>query len=115
MYDWLPGAVADNGTVITANRRLARVLAQEYADRQVTAGVSAWRPPRILAWSDWLDRLLQEAAGQENLPTRINHHHSTLLWDRCLRKELDGEVVGATNPHRKADHVADDLTHAGQL
>ena len=102
MYDWLPGAVADNGTVITANRRLARVLQQDYAERQVAAGVAAWRPPRILAWSDWLDALLREAAGQESLPTRINHHHSTLLWDRCLRKELDGEVVGVANLVRLA-------------
>ena len=102
MYDWLPGAVADNGTVITANRRLARVLAQEYADRQIADGVQAWQPPRILAWSDWLDRLLQEAAGQENLPTRINHHHSTLLWDRCLRRELDGDVAGSGNLVRLA-------------
>jgi len=97
MYDWLTGAVADNGTVITANRRLARELLQQYTERQVAAGVLAWRPPRILAWSDWLDGLLQEAGGQENLPTRINHHHSALLWDRCLRKELDGAVVGAAN------------------
>ena len=102
MYHWLPGAVADNGTVVTANRRLARVLQQEYAARQVAEGVLAWRPPAIKAWPDWLDTLLEEAAGQESLPTRINHHHSMLLWDRCLRKELDGEVVGATNLVRLA-------------
>lgn len=95
MYDWLPGALAGTATLITANRRLARVLQQEYARQQVEAGISAWQSPKILAWPDWLDAQLRDADGQEDLPTRINHYHSTLLWDRCLRKEL-GESATAT-------------------
>jgi probable DNA repair protein len=102
MYDWLPDAVAGDATVITANRRLARALQQEFAERQVAAGRMAWRSPQILAWPDWLDGLLQDAVGQEDLPTRINHHHSALLWDRCLRKELTGDISGVTNLVRLA-------------
>jgi probable DNA repair protein len=94
MYDWLPDALEGDATVITANRRLARVLQQEFAQRQVAAGIAAWRSPRILAWPDWLDAILKDARGQERLPTRINHYHSALLWDRCLRKEL-GEDAGS--------------------
>jgi probable DNA repair protein len=94
MYDWLPDALEGDATVITANRRLARVLQQEFAQRQVAAGIGAWRSPRILAWADWLDAILKDARGQEKLPTRINHYHSALLWDRCLRKEL-GEDKGS--------------------
>ena len=95
MYDWLPEALQGRGTVITANRRLARALRQEFAAQQLASGVAAWETPGIYAWPDWLQRMLQDASGQEQLPTRINHHHSTLLWDRCLRKELDDDVVGA--------------------
>ena len=95
MYDWLPEALLERGTVITANRRLARALQQQFAAGQIEAGVGAWQTPRIYAWADWLKIMLEEADAQEDLPTRINHHHSTLLWDRCLRKELDDDVVGA--------------------
>lgn len=102
MYDWLPGALDGTAAVITANRRLARVLKQEYAARQVEAGVLAWESPRIHAWPDWLDVQLRGASRQEELPTRINNYHSTLLWDRCLRKELGEDAVGVGNLVRLA-------------
>lgn len=102
MYDWLPGALAGTATVVTANRRLARILKQEYARRQVANGVLAWPSPRIQAWPDWLDAQLRHASRQEDLPTRINTHHSTLLWDRCLRKELGQDAVGVSNLVRLA-------------
>jgi probable DNA repair protein len=102
MYDWLTDALAGNATVVTANRRLARVLQQEFAERQMASGKQAWASPRILSWPDWLDALLQEAGAQEDLPTRINHHHSALLWDRCLRKELQGDAAGIANLVRLA-------------
>ena len=102
MYDWLTDALAGNATVVTANRRLARVLQQEFAERQIAAGSEAWASPRILSWPDWIDLLLQEAGSQEDLPTRINHHHSALLWDRCLRKELHEDAAGLANLVRLA-------------
>lgn len=102
MYDWLPGALDGTATVITANRRLARVLQQEYARRQVDAGVLAWPTPNIHAWPDWLDEQMRAAEQQENLPTRINSNHSKVLWDRCLRKELGGESGGIGNLVRLA-------------
>lgn len=102
MYDWLRGALTGPATVVTANRRLARVLQQQYAKQQVDAGILAWQSPRILAWPDWLDAALREAGRQEELPTRINHYHSTLLWDRCLRKELAADATGTGNLVRLA-------------
>lgn len=95
MYDWLPEALRGRGTVVTANRRLARALRQEFAAQQLASGIAAWETPGIHAWPDWLQLTLQDADAQDELPTRINHHHSTLLWERCLRKELDDDVVGA--------------------
>ena len=102
MYEWLAGALDGTATVITANRRLARVLKQEYARRQVEANVLAWPSPNIHAWPDWLDAQLRDASRQEDLPTRINTHHSMLLWDRCLRKELGSDAVGVGNLVRLA-------------
>jgi len=94
MYEWLTGALQDEATVITANRRLARVLLQDHSARQLASGVNAWRSPAIMAWPDWLDAQLQSARGQQYLPTRINQHQSQLLWERCLARELGERVTG---------------------
>ena len=52
MYAWLPEALQERGTVITANRRLARALRQEFAAQQLAAGIAAWETPSIFAWPD---------------------------------------------------------------
>ncbi|MBU2677419.1 MAG: PD-(D/E)XK nuclease family protein [Gammaproteobacteria bacterium] len=102
MYYWLSDALQGPSTVITANRRLARVLREEYAQQQLRAGKSAWQSPAIHAWQDWLDTQLLGAADQASLPTRINAHQSQLLWERCLRKEVGDSATGLTGLVRLA-------------
>ena len=97
MFDWLSDALDESAAVVTANRRLARVLQQEYSIQQQGAGAVAWESPRIQALPDWLDSALRDAAGQDDLPTRINQYHSSLLWERCLRKELGDDANGVGN------------------
>jgi probable DNA repair protein len=94
MYDWLTDALDNSATVITANRRLARVLEKEYAAAQLAAGRAAWRTPAIYAWQDWLAELAAGATNQQQLPTRINVQQSQLLWERCLRKTVDDPTSG---------------------
>lgn len=89
MYEWLSDTLQGPATVITANRRLARVLKDEYAQLQIREGRKAWASPAIYSWKDWLEARLLAATGQGALPTRINSHQSQLLWERCLRKEFD--------------------------
>ncbi len=88
MYNWLNEALADSAVVVTANRRLARILGKEYGAQQISSGLSAWRNPEINAWQDWLIALLATAQDQKSLPTRITAQQSQWLWERCLRKEL---------------------------
>lgn len=88
MHDWLSEALGDNGTIVTANRRLARVLGEEFAAAQLGAGAKVWRSPAIFAWQDWLVSLSNGANDQGSIPTRINAHQSQVLWERCLQKEL---------------------------
>jgi hypothetical protein len=102
MYDWLIEALEDSATVVTANRRLARVLADDFAMQQLAAGKKAWRSPLIYFWQDWLDVLLSSVANQDGVATRINAHQSQLLWERCLRKELDDGEAGLTSLVRMA-------------
>jgi probable DNA repair protein len=93
MYDWLTGALQGSSQVITASRRLARVLTEEYARGQLDAGKAAWRSPAIFALQDWMARLLSTAELTSALPTRLNTHQSRILWERCLRREISSPLL----------------------
>ncbi|MDJ0700869.1 MAG: PD-(D/E)XK nuclease family protein [Woeseiaceae bacterium] len=93
MYDWLPDALGSNAQVVTANRRLSRVLQQAYGRRQAQSGQQAWPTPAVSSWRDWLVSLQDNASGQDRLPTRISVQQSAIIWERCLRKELDDTQV----------------------
>ena len=92
MYGWLPEVCDDTSQVVTASRRLARVLTSEYNDRQIANGRTAWRTPVIVAWPDWQSRLLA-GAGHDGLPARLNNHQSRVLWERILRRVIDDPLV----------------------
>ncbi|NIA27636.1 MAG: hypothetical protein GWP02_06235, partial [Desulfobulbaceae bacterium] len=93
MYAWLADALRDSSQVLTANRRLALILASEYGKQQVASGNNAWRSPAISSWQDWLGELLSTAEQQQSLPTRINVHQSRVLWERCLRREINDPLL----------------------
>jgi len=97
MYEWLADSLRNSGTVVTANRRLARVLGEEFAAEQLGAGKQAWRSPAILSRQDWLITLSDSALRQVDLPTRINAQQSQLLWERCLRKDLHDSELSIPN------------------
>jgi len=94
MYDWLSDSLGDNGTVVTANRRLARELGESFSATQLKAGKKAWRSPAIFAWQDWLQSLSSNALKQKDLPGRINAHQSQLIWERCLKHEISDSDSG---------------------
>jgi probable DNA repair protein len=93
MYLWLDSALSESSQVITASRRLARVLRQEYAQQRVLAGDTVWQTPVIQAWSDWLSDLVGGHGNQLSLPTVITSHQSRILWERCLRREISDPLV----------------------
>ncbi len=98
MYDWLRNTFEEPTTVVTANRRLARLLRDEYGQQQLAAGVAAWRSPEIVAWPDWVARLVANDGGK----TRLNSHQSQVLWERCLRREFGDVGAGLTAAVRLA-------------
>ncbi len=101
MYGWLPEVCDDTSQVVTASRRLARVLTTEYNARQIAAGKAAWLTPAIVAWPDWQSRLLA-SAGQGGQPTRLNPHQSRVLWERILRQVIDDPLVNIPGLTRHA-------------
>jgi ATP-dependent helicase/nuclease subunit B len=102
MYDWLADALRGSSQVVTANRRLARVLATEFGKQQVANGCSAWRSPAVRSWQDWLAELLASAELSAPLPTRINAHQSRVLWERCLRREIADPLLNIAMLVRQA-------------
>ena len=102
MYDWLNEALQDSSQVVTANRRLARVLTEHYSEQQVVSGLSAWRSPAIVSWQDWLQELLATAELSQTLPTRLNMHQSRVLWERCMRREVSNPLLNIAALVRQA-------------
>jgi probable DNA repair protein len=101
MYGWLPEVCDDASQVVTASRRLARLLTEEYNARQLAGGKQAWLTPTIAAWPDWLSRLLA-SAGPGPQPARLNAHQSRLLWEDILRDVIDDPLVNIPSLTRHA-------------
>ncbi len=101
MYGWLPDVCDDAAQVVTGSRRLARLLTAEYNARQLASGHRAWLTPVIVAWPDWLHRLLA-SAGPERQPTRLNAHQSRVLWESILREVIDDPLVNIAGLTRHA-------------
>ena len=101
MYGWLPEVCDTSSQVVTASRRLARLLTAEHTARQLAAGERAWLTPVILAWPDWLSRLLA-AADPGAHRARINGHQSRVLWESILRELVDDPLVNVPSLARQA-------------
>lgn len=102
MYDWLIDALHDSSQIVTANRRLARILGEDFGRQQVAIGRSAWRSPAVTSWQDWLVQLMGSAELSQALPTRINSHQSRVLWERCLRREITDPLLNIAMLARQA-------------
>ncbi|MDX1515809.1 MAG: PD-(D/E)XK nuclease family protein [Woeseiaceae bacterium] len=94
MYDWLSDALGERSSlVVTANRRLARTLTAHVAAERIAAGRSAWRRPAIVSWPEWIALLSAEEAPATDFPLRIGGQQSLVLWERCLRRDLDEALL----------------------
>jgi len=93
MYEWLTDALQNSAQIVTANRRLARVLTEEFSKQQIAAGRTVWRSPSIRSLQDWLAERLDSAELARQVPIRINTHQSRVLWERCLRREITDPLL----------------------
>src|SRR5210317_1696088 len=101
MYGWLPENCDDASQVVTASRRLARLLTAEYNAQQLASGKRAWLTPVIVALPDWLSRLLA-SAGLGRQPARLNAHQSRVLWESILREVIDDPLINISSLTRHA-------------
>ncbi|MFQ6005376.1 MAG: PD-(D/E)XK nuclease family protein [Woeseia sp.] len=91
MYQWLSDAVEDRSIVVTASRRLARVLKSEYDDRKLANDQQAWLSADIQFLDDWLIRTVN--AATRALPSVLSDNASSILWERCLTARSGDQLL----------------------
>jgi len=93
MHEELFRALENGATIITASRRLARVLTREFHGIATRNGQKVWDRPDILpleayldrAWRDWLWRGVDGDA-----PLLLNALQEQALWQRIIRESPIG-------------------------
>ena len=100
MYQWLAEAIDNDNLVITASRRLSRVLKSEYGKQQIALGHKAWRSPNIRFLDDWLSSIVESTP--ETLPIILNGHASAVIWERCLRGQSGDQLLNIGGLVRQA-------------
>jgi probable DNA repair protein len=74
--------------LITANKRLARVLGNEYVQWRIAAGDAQWPSPDVISWSAWLDSLWDSAAIADVAGTDRTvpcNRQLLSLWEEVLK------------------------------
>ena len=79
--------------MITAGRRLARVLAREFHSMEVESGHTVWNRPDVLPLDAYLDRTWGEWLGRyadENAPILLGALQEQMLWEQIIRDSPAG-------------------------
>ena len=93
MYKELFERINNNTVVLTANRRLALSLQEQYARVQSEAGKSVWPTSKILPLDEWLIQCWDELTSKNVLPSRVilNPHQELFIWDRIVAESSLGQ------------------------
>src|SRR5579864_3932487 len=89
-------AIEAGATVVTASRRMARVLRREFDFRQKALARSVWRTPDILpldaflgrAWRDWVLR-----GAKQDSPALLDPLQEQFIWEQVIRGSPEGESL----------------------
>jgi len=100
MYQWLTEAAENNSIIITASRRLARVLNEEFGKQQLARGHKAWLSPNIRYLDDWLSSVVNSA--RDTLPITLNGHASGVIWESCLKGQTGDQLLNIGGLVRQA-------------
>ena len=96
MHEEIFSALREGATVITASRRLARVLAREFHSMEMERGNTVWNRSDVLpldayldrTWGDWLGRW-----ADENAPVLLDATQEQMLWERIIRESPEGATL----------------------
>jgi probable DNA repair protein len=83
-------ALDEGALLVTASVRQARLFHYEYAGRQQSLGLLAWKTPEILPWNQWLGFLLRQSPDEKVL---LSGRQELLLWESVIRESDGGSVL----------------------
>jgi ATP-dependent helicase/nuclease subunit B len=93
MHEEVFRAVANGATLITASRRLARTLTDEFHSIQTVRGNRTWKRPDILPFEAFLDHSWREwlwRGVNGDVPLLLNGVQEQAIWDRIIRQSPAG-------------------------
>ena len=85
-------------TLVTASNRLARYLAQQYAEYQLKNGVTGWETPKILPWQSWLKEYWdeQQFARYDGFKL-LSNHQQRCLWQQVIQSSTSAMQILQVN------------------
>jgi ATP-dependent helicase/nuclease subunit B len=87
-------AVESGGTVVTASRRLARVLTQQFHAQQREQGHSVWNTPDILPLDAFLRRSWSNHVWRgEPCGTLLDPLQEQVVWEQVIRESPAGDSL----------------------
>jgi len=89
-------AIEAGATVVTASRRLARVLRQEFGFRQKARARSVWKTPDILPLDAFLGRAWREwvlSAANPSSPALLDTLQEQFVWEQVIRDSPEGDSL----------------------
>ncbi len=93
MHEEIFRALQEGAPVLTAGRRLARVLAREFHSMEAERGHTVWNRPDVLPLDAYLDRTWGEWLARyadENAPILLDALQEQMLWERIIRESPAG-------------------------
>jgi ATP-dependent helicase/nuclease subunit B len=89
-------AAQEGATIVTASRRLARLLRERYNGVAKEHGRVAWVAPQILPWSAWLGELWEAALYSDatgSVPIRLGPEQERVVWERIIAGSPDADEL----------------------
>ncbi len=77
-----------NSSIVTASPLLAAVVARQFAETQLRAGISSWERPSIQTIDAWLTACWHEVRyASLDIPALLSASQERLLWQSVIREE----------------------------
>ncbi len=93
MHEEVFRALENGATLITASRRLARVLTAEFHGIETALGHRMWNRPDILPFDAYLDRTWRDwlwRSANGDAPVLLNASQEQAVWHRIISASPDG-------------------------
>ena len=106
MHEEIFRALQEGATLITASRRLARVLADEFHSMEAARGRTVWNRPNVLPWDAFLDRTWGDWLvrwADQSAPILLDAPQEQMLWEQIIRDSPAGaSLLQITETARQA-------------